>query len=180
MKKILLLVVCIMFFTACEKVAPKPKLVGDCLMDAISFYAQGGVTFTQKGCIVETSSFTGSCDFTGDYLFGGGSAPQPCAAITAKDVTDTRSRELTARIPTTFLTPEKLPDIEKEFVGFVKTCLEAPSQVERAKNPLLKNNGPPVESPCHTVSLRINDVPGYSVTSSEHVHFSWRSMEVRR
>jgi hypothetical protein len=173
------LVLLTLTLSACDR--PKKKLVGDCLMSAVAFYAKGGTVFDEKGCSVDTDSYRGTCDFSGGPTYSQYSqGPQShrCVAITARDVHDGRERSLSARLPAEWLVPEKLPDLAEEFNSFVDVCLAPAPKEETAKNPLLKS-GQTVESPCNFVSLKVNDVPGFGVYSAAHVHFSLRSMETK-
>jgi len=176
MIRLLPVVLLILAIAACDR--PKEKPLGDCLMSAVAFYAKGGQVFDEKGCSVETGSYTGTCDFSGGPMHSSTQGSDRCVTITARDVHDGRNRDLTVRLPVESLVPEKVPEVAGEFDSFVGTCIVPTPKEEAAKNPLLKCSQA-TESPCQFVNLKVNDVPGFNIYSTRHVYFSFTSMEMK-
>ena len=153
-------------------------------MSAIDFYAKGGETFKESGCNITTNSFNGICTASDSFMpvsmspSDSRAAEEKCVTITAHDSTNTADRSFTTTIPAKWLTTDKsqLVTLDEDF-KFLLVCLESPSEDEKAKNPLLKENEQAKKDHCHEMSLRINDVPGFSMKSNKAPHFSFTAMK---
>jgi hypothetical protein len=172
-----------LLFVACNNstpLQPKQKLVGDCLFSAVNFYAQGGEIFKENGCNVTTNSYDGVCtarETVYKITSTTKNAEEKCAVIISYDSTKTADRRLSAVFPAKWLTTDraKLDTLKDEFNALL-SCLESPSKDEAAKNPVLKENVKAETDHCHAISLRINDVPGFTQESSKAPHLSFRAM----
>jgi hypothetical protein len=181
--RIVLICICLFLVSACDKVnplKPKQKAMGDCLFEAIDFYAKGGNVFKDSGCNVTTNSFNGNCTAGNFFIPVGVSKEQEdkCVTIIAHDIYNNFDRSLTIVIPAKWLTTDRsqMSGLGDEFNSLV-SCLESPSQDEQAKNPLMKENEQAKKEHCNEMSLRINDVPGFTLKSNKAPHFSFTAMK---
>lgn len=184
-KRVAFICTCIFLISACDKanpLKPKQKAMGDCLFAAIEFYAQGGDVFKDGGCNVTTDSFNGNCTTNQNFnfIFPEKASQEPeekCVTIAAHDVYNNFDRSLTTTIPAKWLTTDKsqISTLVDEFNSLL-VCLEPPSQDEKAKNPLMKKNEQAKKEHCHETSLRVNDVPGFTIKSNKAPHFAFTAM----
>jgi len=155
------------------------KPLGDCLFAAINYYATGGDNFKDEGCNVSTKIFNGVCVQKSLYTFGfNQNMPgEKCVSIVVEDVFNNFNRSITATFPASWLTTdkEKLSILLEEF-NYLLVCLEPPSDDEKSKSPLLKEEDEIRRKHCNSYFLKVNDIPGTGIESNKAPHLLFEAL----
>ena len=154
----LIIVVVLFMLTGCDKLKTK-KTIGTCLGDAIQFYAEGGSTFEDSSCSVDT----------GRNNDGG-------IWIHASDIYNGYERTMYVYMPSEWLDIKNpgYQTIAKEYVSFMGCFEEQPEP--KNQNPLQKQA--PVDNGCSQIGLTINGVPGVRYKNEKFApHFTFEALQ---
>lgn len=152
----------VLTLSGCDKaksVVAQKKPLGDCLAEAIRFYANGGSVFEAAGCTVNTGKNNNGTIW-----------------INATDVYDGMDRKISVWMPTEWLNVDHsgYQTIAQEFDDFL-ACFQ-PQPEPQNQNPLQKQA--PVDNGCSQYSLTVNGVPGVGYENrSRALHFSFQALK---
>ncbi len=185
MKKFLVLLV---FFLSlglvlwgCDKVkssTSSKKPIGDCLVNAIEFYSNGGNIFEDKGCNITTSKESSTHDSYNQSLQEEHSVAVDYVRINSQDTYNGLDRTLSARFRADWLSQkDKTAVIKEELSTMLNYLSTVGSQQDAARNPLNKQTA--AESSCYSYALTVNNVPGAGYVCKTAPHIKFEVLEKR-